>query len=476
MKRYVGIILIALLSSVALLSQVRADETSLITPNTVEQPGTFRLLRYDEDYHYFKNPENRHGALDDIKYISFNKDRSIYLSLGGEFREQYEFFNKQNWGLLPYPNKHLLSRIMEDADFHLDENIRIFLELKSGFISWNSYPPDPVSVDDFDLNQFFIDRKWNLAKERNLTLRLGMQELDYGAERLIAVREGPNVRQGFDGVKTILNLGKSRLDMFWVLPVNTYPGVFDDHPSVTEQLWSAYLVSSFSSFKLNLYYIGFRQDDAVFAAGAGNELRHSVGMRVFKDPEENVNSFDFDTEGVYQFGSFADQSISAWTLTANPGYTLVHLPLSPHFGLRASIISGDQNQGKGSLGTFNPLFPRGNYFDFANEIGPADLISVNPYINLNVSSSISFTLGYNALWRESAEDGIYSPALIILRGPNGSRARFISSEAAFTSSYQVSKNINLIAGYTYFSAGNFITETGPADASHYASLYAYFIY
>jgi hypothetical protein len=456
----------------------QARETNLITPNTVAQPGPFKLLRYDDDNTSFKDPANRHGFLDEIKWLALNEDGSVVLSLGGEFREQYEYYVHENWGLFAAPDKHLLSRIMEDADLHLGERTRVFLELKSGFITWNSYPPTPVDVDHLDFNQLFLDEKWKQQEGGAFTLRIGRQELDYGAERLVAVREGPNVRQGFDGAKGIFEIGRSRLDLYWTLPVTTYPGIFDDHPSAGEQLWSAYLTSAPEGlpFHFDLYYLGFRHDGAVFAAGVQDELRHSLGGRIFRAPETDRSGFDFDVEGLDQFGSFGTQSISAWTLANDSGYTIEPLPLEPRIALRASIASGDHNQGQGPLGTFNPLFPRGDYLDFSQELGPANFISMNPYLNLHLSPSLSVTVGYNALWRESIEDGIYNPSMAIVRLPGGATGRFIGGETAITSSYQVTQNIKFIGGYAHLTAGDFIVETGPADASDYATIYAYFTY
>jgi hypothetical protein len=52
------------------------------------------------------------------------------------------------------------------------------------------------------------------ADQSYFALRLGRQEVDFGDERLLAVREGPNTLQSFDGARLILNSSNGRVDVF----------------------------------------------------------------------------------------------------------------------------------------------------------------------------------------------------------------------------------------------------------------------
>src|SRR5207247_1455438 len=56
------------------------------------------------------------------------------------------------------------------------------------------------------------------------------QELGYGSSRLVSAREAPNVRLTFDGAKAILKFGGWQVGAFFVKPVRTKVGVFDDDP------------------------------------------------------------------------------------------------------------------------------------------------------------------------------------------------------------------------------------------------------
>jgi hypothetical protein len=45
----------------------------------------------------------------------------------------------------------------------------------------------------------FIDIALSKAGKQSLVLRLGRREFEFGSGRFVDVREGPNVRQAFDG-------------------------------------------------------------------------------------------------------------------------------------------------------------------------------------------------------------------------------------------------------------------------------------
>lgn len=451
-----------------------AMDDNLITPNSIYSAGPFRLIRSEENYLYLKD-ENPAGLLDKIKFIPLNDDKSNYLTLGGEIRENYSAYANENWGQLSKTDSHLFHRLMLSGDTHFGSSQRVFVEFQSATSSFDSDPPIPINIDRFDVNQIFFDQKFHLADQRALTIRIGRQELDYGAERLIAVREGPNARMGFDGIKTVLNIGTSRLDAFWVLPVQTNPGILDNTSSFAKQLWALYWTqkideSEDSNLGLELYYIGEHSDEVTYVSGSGSELRHSVGGRFYHPPSAQA---DFDIEGVEQFGSFADRSIQAWTLATDLGYTLP-LNKSPRIALKTAAASGDS--GGKTLGTFNPLYPRGAYLDLSTLMGPSNFISLNPYFNLHPRNEVSVTAGYNFLWRESTQDGLYNPGMGIVRSGEGTSAKYIGSELALTANWQVDKHFNFLGGYAHLYAGDFIKQTGPSKGADYFTLYGYFIF
>ncbi|MBV8431232.1 MAG: alginate export family protein, partial [Solirubrobacterales bacterium] len=209
----------------------------------------YKLLRYNEDYSYLKDPRRRTDWLDVLKYIPLGGRDDYYLSLGGTARPRYEFYRNPDFGAAPAApdgtNNDLLQRYLLHADLHLGPNVRVFGQLQSGFESGLIGGPRPdVDLDRFDAHQGFLDLVWRWGEEEvnSLTLRPGRQEMAYGSGRLIDVREGANLRRSFDAARALLKAGDWQVDGFWSKPVRNRPGVFDDDPNPDRSLRGLYAV------------------------------------------------------------------------------------------------------------------------------------------------------------------------------------------------------------------------------------------
>src|SRR5207245_1814736 len=58
---------------------------------------SFQTLRYEEDYSFLRDPDCRTDVWDRIKYMPLNEASDVYLSLGGDLRERYEYFHSAQW-------------------------------------------------------------------------------------------------------------------------------------------------------------------------------------------------------------------------------------------------------------------------------------------------------------------------------------------------------------------------------------------
>ena len=89
------------------------------------------------------------------------------------------------------------------------------------------------------------------------------------------------------------------------------------------------------------------------------------------------------------------------------GYRL-SLPMRPRLGLRADTTSGDRDPMDTKLGTFNGLFASAAYFGLIATSGPANHLDVQPQLGLEVSRTVSVSVGWLVFWRREAADGIYT--------------------------------------------------------------------
>ncbi|HEV8714079.1 MAG TPA: alginate export family protein [Candidatus Binatia bacterium] len=434
------------------------------------EPPSYQLLRLDEDYRSLCNPDRRSDLWDPLKCIALNDTATWYLSLGGEARERYEYFHNPNWGQGPQDEDgYGLQRYMLHADLHLGEALRVFGQLKSGLENGRTGGgPRPTDEDKLDPHQAFLDVTLAATTSTTLVLRGGRQELLFGSQRLVSVREGPNVRQSFDGGRLILTSGATRVDVVLMVPVETNPGIFNDASDHARLFWGIYAVSPLALLPqghMDLYYLGLDRKQARFDQRSGHELRHSIGTRLWGRPQP----WDYNFEFVYQGGDFRRGAIQAWTAASDTGYTLPTVHFRPRLGLKANVASGDQNPRGHTLQTFNALFPKGAYFGEIALIGPANFFDLHPMLDIHLTKSVTLTTDWDFFWRQSTRDGIYGPAINLIRSGRMSRARYIGSQATVQAEWQVNRHTTLVGIYTHFFADAFLKETGPGRDVDYVT-------
>ena len=443
------------------------------TPPTSERttiPPAYKQLRYDEDWSLLRDPSQRTDYLDPIKYIPLGHRDDWYLTLGGEVRPYYEWFKNEDWGEAPEDlSGFLLQRYMVHADFHLGKRVRIFGQLKSGIESGRTGGPRPPDEDKLDVHQAFADVTLQSQKSRSIVLRFGRQEMSFGSQRLISTREGPNVRASFDGVRLLLKESKWKIDAFVTKPVKTNRGFFDDSPEHTVTFWGVYAVRPLSllPFKgsVDLYYLGFDKKRARFDQGVGREIRHSFGTRIWNSSE----AFDYNFEMVYQLGSFhsvKEGDIRAWTVASDIGYKF-RLPLKPRLGFKANATSGDKDPNDLNLQTFNPLFPKGNYFGQLTPVGPLNHRDLHPDLQLTLLKNVSLTADWVFYWRQNTHDAVYGVPGNIQRTGQISRARFVGHQPGIEVTIQGDRHTTFSFDIAKFMAGPFLRQTPPGENTTY---------
>jgi hypothetical protein len=457
----------------------RADGVAAQTAGGEPSAGGGRpgrsLLVDEENAAVLRDPALRNDLWDSIKFIPFTSSDGNYLSLGGEIREQYERIGHSQWGTVPNDHGYLLQHYMFHADVRVDSSFRLFVQLKSGIEMRRHGGPRPtIDEDRLDLDQAFIDLCAGCGdgsglSRRSLTVRLGRQEMDLGSSRLVSAREGPNVGPSFDAVRAILQARRWRIDGFVSRPVLAETGVFDDHPDTRRTFWGVYAVhrSDTARSGVDVYYLGLNHKGAQFDQGTADELRHTIGVRIWG----TRGRLDYNFEPIWQGGTFGGDVIRAWTVASDTGWQLSdtgHLRL----GCRADVTSGDRNRTDGTLGTFNPLFPTGAYFSRVDPVGPYNHMDLHPEIDLRVAPAWLVTASWLWLWRTELDDGLYSILGQLLRSGRGTSARFIGQAPSLEIQRQIDRHLVMNAGVALVTAGAFIRETGPAHSTVYTTALA----
>ena len=395
------------------------------------------------------------------------------MTIGGDAREVWEQIGNDNWGQQPYMNGYLNERYMLHFDVHYGRHIRSFVELKSGLNSYRRGGPRPIDEKKLDFQSGYLEFSKS-SSSQSLQFRVGRHELEYGSGRVIDVREGPNVRLSFDGLMMKSKIDSWRVDGFAVRPDEDNPGFFDNVPNHAVGFWGVYATRPLPDKTfLDLYYLGLDRKEATFERGTAQEVRHSLGARIFHPVATDKPGLDFDDEAIWQVGTFGSANIRAWTIATETGYRFPNVPLKPRFSAKADISSGD-HPGSNTLGTFNPLFPKGNYFGVLATTGPGPInfIDVHPHLEAALPHNVSLSLDWIVQWRENLEDGVYSVPGSLIRAADGNQARFVGHRPGAEIRWQVNRHLWVQGDYGIFYAGRFLKETQPGRNLNYWALWA----
>lgn len=445
------------------------------------QPPPFRLFRYDDDYSYFSDPARRVHPIDAIKYIPLDDDGAFVLSFGGEARTRYENSSAPSFGLRgPGHDDFFLQRLLLHSDLQIGHregvNGRAFVQLLSGLVAGDEFPKPGNQDNALDVQQAFGeislgDTRAAVASSDAPTLRVrvGRQEMGFGSYRLITSREPTNSRLAFDGARATFGTRLTMIDAFLVRPTDPEIGLFNDGRDDNTTFWGVYSVTPLTSDRrlvLDLYYLGLNRERTRFATGIGDELRHSLGVRL----SGKAHGWDHDTEMVLQLGTFdqpvRSHDILAWTIASNTGYTFAHAPWKPRLGLKLNFASGDDDPGDDRLGTFNPLFPRNNYFSDANLLAPYNFFDIHPTLTLRPFESLIVNAGWDAYFRSSTDDAVFSPTGIVIPS-TASESRFVGSTLTLVADWAINRHVTFSASYAHFFSGQVVQDAGGKDVDYF---------
>jgi hypothetical protein len=287
---------------------------------------------------------------------------------------------------------------------------------------------------------------------------VGRQEVVFGSGRLFDNDEGPNLKLSFDGVRAIAESEHVRLDLFALKPVENNLGWFDDIRNHAQNVWGSYLTVPapiVSHGQADFYYIGLDTKSVTYNRGTGDELRNTVGTRVFRPIGQGM---DYNWEGNYQWGSFGTASIRAWSVSTETGFTFDRLRFHPRPLLRADVYSGDRDPADQALGTYNPLFPRGAYFSpkAVPFLGPQNLIDLHPVLQFQPRTNVTAAFAWNRYWRESTQDGIYAFGSGVLIDPAGaSHARYLGNQGDLEIRWAPVQHTIIAFNFAGFEPGTF---------------------
>ena len=157
------------------------------------------------------------------------------------------------------------------------------------------------------------------------------------------------------------------------------------------------------------------------------------------------------------------------------GYNFPELNMTPRIYLGLDYASGDDSGS--DLGTFNQLFPLGHaYLGFTDTIGRQNIIDVSTGIRIVPTTSFTFSASIHNFWRASDDDAVYNAGGGVVRSAPSVDSLRIGTELDLTLQYAMSRNTNVLIGFSHFIAEDLIEKSGAADDMNFLYIQTQFTF
>lgn len=210
---------------------------------------------------------------------------------------------------------------------------------------------------------------------------------------------------------------------------------------------------------LELYYLGFHSDFSAFNDVAGEETRHSFGLRSYG----SLGRFTYNSELIFQIGEIDNNDVFAYNFEADWKYRLSDKGWKPQVGLRLDWSSGDQEAGDNKVGTFNPIFVNPGIYSLASVNTPANMTSLHPNISIRPTEKLYIYFDYAFFYRTQKSDGFYRPPRFLSRPASSSNERYLGETFGLLINYEINRNFSFDVVTYVFVSGSFIEESGESE-------------
>lgn len=447
------------------LAQDESQESEAPESEGVISPFANRIhfFRFLEDYGDITEDDKSGDWFASVKHVSILGLESAYASFGGQFRYRYENHKGQFFGLVPNPDYNLrLQRYQLHADVHWHESLRTFVEFSAFESQGRPGTPLPFNESEVDVHQAFVDFGGG-----NRKLRIGRQEIVMGSGLMLAIREGFNQRQNFDGARFDVSYGsQSQFSLVFAKDVVPENAAFEDSSNGATKVWGVYgsrLVKPWQGADLDIYYLGMDRPLSIYNSGTAREKRHAVGAWL----RGSFGAIGYDYEGMYQFGDFGSQDITAWGVRTEHSYQLSNLALSPRITLGLNAMSGDSDPADGTLGTFEVFFPDASYLTEAATLRPRNLSEVHPAVGISPMPGMNISVGVNYTWRQNRDDAVFASGGFPIVAEVASNDSYIGAFIDLEATWAVNPHLFFKAVYVDTAKGDVINDVKGEDFTYF---------
>ncbi|MDD5561738.1 MAG: alginate export family protein [Candidatus Omnitrophica bacterium] len=373
-----------------------------------------------------------------------------------EYKHNFDFSKSSKDSGSLFFNRFIVNAKATLGDNQGKDKIVIFLEGLDAQVGGYQLKPAKNQKDGFDLHQAYVD--FCNILDSVFDLKIGRQELKYGAGRLIAAPTWSNRIRSFDAVVLRYRPSELYVDLFFGADVKYDDDNFNyiQHKEKIMGIYGGYQANK-NVPKIEFYFLPQRIKNATVKS-----TRYTAGARL---QGEVPGKILYDIELPYQFGKINHKSIKAYAFHAGLSHVFRDMLWEPKMVFEYNQASGDKDPNDGVNNTFLPLYqtthdPYGlmDFFRWEN----MREISLN--VNLCVTNKLKLTPQVNFFWLMSTNDSWYDSTGAVLRtDSSGLRSHYAGQEVSLRASYEVNKNIKLESGYAHFFTGGYVKDSGAND-------------
>lgn len=413
---------------------------------------------FDADYRHLEDPNTPpHDWRERLKRVRVGDD--WMFSAGGS--SSYRFMSEYNSRLGQVDNNYLLTRDRLFGDLWYRDVARLYVEGIGSFSYFQNLPKLPIDQTNYDFLNLFVDLKVTDVMGKPVYVRGGRQELNLGSQRLVSSLDWANTRRTFQGASVLRTGEKWDFTGFWVQPVIPNESRLDwiDGQQHFAGGWLTYKPKPGTT--VDLYNLTLVNNNTVVQRGIqrGNLTVNTTGGRFAGDHQ----GFLWDFEGAVQLGRQAGQNVVAGMATAGVGRQFKDAPWNPTVWMFYDYASGGRT-GPGTTHTFHQLFPFGHYYlGWADLIGRQNVHDLNAHLYFYPAKWLTCWVQYHRFWLADKQDALYNPAGNVSRyDPTGAAGSSVGRELDFVMNFHLTRSSDILVGYNYFFAGDFIKRTAAA--------------
>lgn len=421
-------------------------------------------------------------------------DSPELVSLGGSYRVRYETLNHPYRAGATGSDEILVGRLLLNARVTL-RSFYVNLEFEDSRqqLADSGSALGTDSVNTLEPLQMLAGMRFDdvLSRGARLDVSAGRMTIDVGGRRLVSRNNFRNTINAYTGVHALWKSADGfEARAFYVEPVQRKPSdlasLLDndselDSESSDVSLWGLFGATPevFGDVKAEAYFYGLRTRDHVGIPAADRDI-YTPGFRLYRTPV--AQSWDFETEAAYQFGTSRQTTAATDTrdlqhragfFHGEIGYTWSG-KLLPRVELFYDYASGDDDPSDNENNRFDTLYGSRS-FDY----GPTGIYGALARANLNSPGlrleakplpNLSGRVGYRAVWLASSRDQ-YTTAR--LQDRTGNSGDFVGHQLDAQIQYTLLPgNLVLEFGGAYLAHGEFL-ETAPDAPNEGDTTYIY---